>query len=71
MLSQSAWDAIAVTKIIRPVHAYVDEVVRITWTKRYAAGPMSDPREVVEFLTEDHTAPPPDVWNARLKEPTP
>ena len=44
------------SKIIRPIHAQVGEYVRILWHGKDG------------ILEEMHTAPPPDVWKARLQQ---
>jgi hypothetical protein len=51
------------TKRVRVICASADETIEIQWRRRTLSGTFD------QVLTERHSAPPPDVWKARLKEP--
>lgn len=52
------------SKIVRPIEAFVGETVRITWRRQMTVGPHT--YKTGQTLEEDHIAPPPDVWHARV-----
>lgn len=62
------------SKLVRTIDAFVGETVRIRWRRLPAPHGLpiydstSDPIDRYETLVEDHTAPPPDTWKARMEK---
>ena len=54
------------SKLVKPINAFVGETVRIRWHRAIQDPTTTAPIYIQEILEEEHTAPPPDVWQSRL-----
>lgn len=57
--------------VVRVIDASIDETIEIRWVRRVGGVFGDQPPEMrTQELRTRHTAPPPVVWDATLKETT-